>query len=200
MTGVGDSPRTLDEHLRAQNRKIVALERQLRRAGALDLSGRIVGGEGISLEGTGAAGSPVIINATHLQRGTGVERAATPSVYWDFWQDTDGTGQLYVGNKSGGWRLFSGRYAEPSAVAWSGTGSGGTMAAAWRTTSYVLPTVLETNEWLMVTSTTVGSGYGSIAPAGLLRDPTDTTLTLRVTQLQSAAQQAISFVWQIVQA
>lgn len=61
MTGVGDRPNTFDEYIRITNKRIVSLERDLYRSGAIDLTNRILAGPGIDITGTGTIGDPMII-------------------------------------------------------------------------------------------------------------------------------------------
>lgn len=131
-------------------------------------------------------------------RGTAARRAATPSVYWDFWQDTDGTQQLYVGNKTGGWRLYSGIDTSPAA-AWTLNSTSGSVITVGRTPVFTLPTVLEANEYISATPWGVGSGFGMAAGAGLVRNVSSTQYTMRFTQLGSTTTQALSIIWNIVQ-
>lgn len=134
-----------------------------------------------------------------IRRGTGARRAASPSKYWDFWQDTDGTQSLYVGNKSGGWRKFSGSGTSPDA-AWSTTqGTAPAAIIAGRTATVTLDTVLEANEHLILTGTSIGSGFGIVTLNGVVKNPTNTVATIRFMQLGSTTTQQFSFAWQIVQ-
>jgi len=134
-----------------------------------------------------------------LMRGTGAQRGAYPSLYWEQWQDTDGAQGLYVGNKAGGWRLFSGT-ASAATAAWDTTqGTSPAAIVAGRTINFTIPTVLETNEWLIAQSTVVGTGFGFIGVNGITRGPTNTTLTVRFMQIMSLTTQPLSIAWQIVQ-
>ena len=126
--------------------------------------------------------------------GTAAMRAATTPRYWDFWQDTDGTQALYVGNKSGGWRQFSGVYAAPT-KAWDS--SGGSIWA--RSDSYNVPTVLETNEYLQITPIALGTGYAALGVVNTIRNPTNTTVTVRLMQFLAGTTQNYTFAWQIMQ-
>lgn len=135
----------------------------------------------------------------HIQRGTALDRAATTSTYWDMWQDTDGAQLLYVGNKSGGWRQFSGNVISPTA-AWATTqGTAPAAIIAGRTDTLTLDTVLEPNENLIVTATSVGSGFGTVSLNGVVKNPTNTQITVRLMQLGSTTTQQFSMAWHIVQ-
>jgi hypothetical protein len=131
-------------------------------------------------------------------RGLGADRAGVYAGYWEMWQDTDGAQGLYVGNKSGGWRLFSGVMTDP-AVAWTLNSTSGAVITVGRTAIFTVPTVLETNETLLAQSIGVGTGFGFIGPTGVVRGASNTTLTVRFMQLGSTVTQALSITWQIVQ-
>ncbi|QDH93279.1 hypothetical protein QC999_gp71 [Microbacterium phage Cressida] len=130
--------------------------------------------------------------------GTAAQRAATPSQYWEFWQDTDGDQGLYVGNKSGGWRRFSG-YQAYSARAWDASGTGGTASIYGRSDTVSLPTTLETNEYLQITPIGVGTGYATMSSVAQVRNPTNVAVTTRLVQFLNATTQAYSYAWQITQ-
>ncbi|QHB37029.1 hypothetical protein QDA00_gp74 [Microbacterium phage Matzah] len=130
--------------------------------------------------------------------GTAAQRAATPSQYWEFWQDTDGDQGLYVGNKTGGWRRFSG-VDGAAAGAWAMNSTSGAVTTVGRTVTFTIPTVLETTETLLVADTNTGTGYGISAVTAVVRNPTNTALTMRHMQLGSTVQQSLSIAWQIVQ-
>lgn len=137
------------------------------------------------------------VNHHGVLTGTAALRAATISDYWDFWQDTDGSAALYVGNKTGGWRRFSGQ-ATSGTTAWDATVAG-PPATAGRTIVFTLPTVLETNETVLVTANAIGSGYGFIAMNTVTRNASDTTINVRFMQIMSVTTQAVTINWQIVQ-
>lgn len=135
----------------------------------------------------------------YLSRGPASDRALMVPEYWDMWQDTDSGEHLYVGNKSGGWRLYSGIASEP-AGAWSMNSTSGAVITVGRTVVFTIPTVLETNEVINMQATNVGTGFGIFAPVSLVRNPTNTVVTARHMQLGSTTQQALGVVWSIVQA
>lgn len=129
-----------------------------------------------------------------LFRGTALERAATPPAYWDMWQDTDGSQRLYVGSKTGTWRRFSGEVAF-AAKAWDMSAN-----PLWgRTDITSLPTVLETNETLVVTATTGGTSYSALVVASIVVNPTDTEVTTRLTQFVFSSTQPYAYAWAIQQ-
>lgn len=131
-----------------------------------------------------------------VRRGTGAQRASTTSQYWDFWLDTDGTQKLYVGDKAGGWRQYSGS-GSVAAGAWDAQGSGSGMAIGVRNTTATLPTSLATNETLMLSSTTVGGIYATISLTATTASGSNTIATIRHMAFQNLTQTAFSFVWQI---
>lgn len=133
-------------------------------------------------------------------QGTAAQRATFPAQYWEFWQDTDGSQKLYVGNKSGGWRLFSGNTSW-SAAAWTDSASGtpSPLIMAGRTINLTIPTVLETTEHLMFQLATGGTGYTFIGGSAITRGASDTTLTFRYMQLMSLNTQGGSINWQVAQ-
>lgn len=63
MTGVGGEPRTQAEFIVDTRKKITSLERQLSRQGAIDLAQRVVAGYGISIDGVGSTGDPMVISS-----------------------------------------------------------------------------------------------------------------------------------------
>lgn len=147
---------------------------------------------------SGSGPQPIIVEGP--RQGTAAERASTFSTYWALWQDTDGAQGLYVGNRSGGWRLFSGVATIPAA-AWDTTqGSAPAAILAARTATVVLPTVLEANEWILFQAVTVGTGFGFASGVNLTRGATNTSLALRLMQLMNATvTQSFQIAWQIVQ-
>lgn len=62
MTGVGGEPRTQSDFITDTRKRLVSLERQLSRQGAVDLSQRITEGKGISIVGTGSPADPMVIS------------------------------------------------------------------------------------------------------------------------------------------
>lgn len=134
--------------------------------------------------------------------GPAADRAATISNYWQEWQDTDSSARLYLGNKSGGWRQKNG-IATAATAAWDNTSSGaGTPVASAigaRTISFVLPTILETNEYIGFQAVTVGTGFGFVGGSGLTRGGSNTTLSVRFMQVLSTTTQALTIAWWIVQ-
>jgi hypothetical protein len=132
-------------------------------------------------------------------RGTAALRGQVTPHYWDFWQDTDGTQHLYVGNKTGGWRKFSGR-AGGADAAWQTTQTSGAVTIVGRTASVTIDTVLESSEDVIIGSVSVGSGFGILTLNGITRNPTNTVLTIRFMQLAALTTQAFAFDWQIIQA
>jgi hypothetical protein len=132
-------------------------------------------------------------------RGPGFIRVATPSAYWEQWQDTDGTQKLYVGDKSGGWRQFSGYGSQPDR-AWDTTqGTTGNALVAGRTDELTIPTVLLPNEDINVWLTYGGSGFTSGSVNLITRNPTNTVVRFRFMQIGSFLTQSYAYSWQIVQ-
>jgi hypothetical protein len=166
MTGAGGTPRTGVELWRDQGERIGSLERAM-----------------------------VASRRRGINQGTTDQMNAYTPTYWEFWYNTDDT-HLYVGNKSGGWRLFSGNVAVASA-AWDTTNGTGTAALAGRTVNITIPTILETTETLIFQAGSVGSGFGFISGVSITRNPTNTILTVRFMQIMSNATQAFSVIWQI---
>lgn len=133
-----------------------------------------------------------------LLRGTAAQRAATTSAYWQFWQDTDGAAGLYVGNKTGGWRKYSGQESFGSA-AWATIRTSGEVILSGRTISATLDTILESNEVIMMAATGVGTGYGLVTPNTLSRNATNTVVSFRFMQLMSTTTQGVSVAWNVLQ-
>lgn len=131
-----------------------------------------------------------------VRTGSTTERNAVTPVYWQFWIDTT-DGHTYVGSRSGTWRQFSGQATNPAA-AWAATQTSGAVVNAERTPVFTLPTVLESDEWIMAAATSVGSNFGFMSGAGLVRGASDTTYTCRFLQVGAATTNALSIVWQIV--
>lgn len=129
--------------------------------------------------------------------GLAADIPASPS-YWQFYFETD-TGNMMVGNRTGGWRRHSGREAD-SARAWDTSAGTGVTALAGRSVTFVLPTILEPSETLSVTMDPVisVSGFDFIGSTSLIRNPTNTLVTVRLMQIMSVATQSLGVVWQIV--
>jgi hypothetical protein len=203
VTGVGDRPTTFDQYVRVQGKKTTALERQLSLQGALDLSTFIVAGQGIAIDGVGTSADPMVVSSTVVPTtiyGTEAQRALSTSQYWQFWQATDGAQDLYVGNRSGGWRKFSGQVSN-AVTAWDNTITTGSPSwtAGARTATLTIPTVLETNEVIILTQYTVGSGYGFVGLNGITRNVSNTSAVVRFFQAFSTTTQSFSVNWQIMQ-
>ena len=130
--------------------------------------------------------------------GTAAQRAATPSRYWQFWQDTDGDQLLWVGDKSGGWRRYSGFYSW-TAAAWDTTQVSGSMSLAGRTIGATIPTVIEDNERLVCQLIAGGSGFTFVGGSSFVRNANDTTLNFRYMQIGSTVTQAGTIAWWIQQ-
>lgn len=130
--------------------------------------------------------------------GTAAQRAATPSRYWQFWQDTDGDQLLWVGDKSGGWRRYSGFYSW-TAAAWDTRQVSGSMSLAGRTIGATIPTVIEDNERLVCQLIAGGSGFTFVGGSSFVRNANDTTLNFRYMQIGSTVTQAGTIAWWIQQ-
>lgn len=130
------------------------------------------------------------------RRGTAAQRAATTSLYFQLWQDTDGAQHQWIGNRSGGWRRYSGN-ATAAATEWTTLGSvtGALMAA--RTVTFTVPTVLESDEWLSVASVAVGTGFAFIGGVAVTRGATTTDVTVRFMQLLSHVTQPLTVAWAV---
>lgn len=131
-----------------------------------------------------------------VRTGPTSERNTVTPVYWQFWLDTT-DGHTYVGSRSGTWRRFSGQATDPAA-AWANNQTSGTVINVERSPIFTLPTVLEADEWIMATATSVGTGFGFMAGAGLIRNPGSTQYTCRFLQVGAATTNALSIVWMIV--
>jgi hypothetical protein len=132
--------------------------------------------------------------ATNLIRGTAAQRATTASKYWQLWLDTDGSQKLYVGNKTGGWRQYSGE-ATAAAGAWDNSSAPAVYA---RTVSVTLPTVVLSTESIQISSTNTGSGFGAYAMNNITRNPTNTVISIRHYQFLSNAANLLGFTWNVV--
>lgn len=131
-----------------------------------------------------------------VRTGPTSKRNAVTPVYWQFWIDTT-DGHTYVGSRSGTWRQFSGQATSPAA-AWDNNQTSGSVINVERSPVFTLPTVLETDEWIMATATSVGSGFGFMAGAGLVRGVSDTTFACRFLQVGAIATNALTIAWMIV--
>lgn len=129
--------------------------------------------------------------------GTTAQRAARTSKHMQLWQDTNGDQYLWVGNRSGGWRRYSGRGGVASA-AWDYNQSSGSVTTVARSISLTIPTVLDTDEDLLITPIHTGTGFGFISVAGLVKNPSNTVATIRFMQIGAATQQALTVAWQLV--
>lgn len=123
--------------------------------------------------------------------GSSELRTLTTSRYWDFWFDTTDQ-RMYVGNKTGGWRLFEGAQVVPT-KAWDAS-SGGVWA---RSDTSDIPTVLEVNEYLKITSIAIGTGYATMGVSSIVRNPTNTSVGTRLTQFMVSTTQSYTYHWQI---
>ena len=72
------------------------------------------------------------------------------------------------------------------------------MSVAGRTASFNIPYILTANESVLVSQETGGSGFTNTAMIGIARNPTNTTITVRLTQLMSLTTQAFTVLWRIV--
>lgn len=129
-------------------------------------------------------------------RGPSGSKPAAPQ-YWEFYYETD-TRNMMVADKSGNWRRYAGR-ATHATTAWSNV-NGTTMAG--RTNVFTLPTTLEPDETLMVQidPAVTTSGFNFIGVTGLVRNPANTQVNVRLMQLFSTTTQPMPIVWQIVPA
>lgn len=134
--------------------------------------------------------------ADALRRGTAARRALTVSRYLELWLDTDGAGQLWCGNKTGGWRQYEGITAVGT-KAWDTSGVSGAASIYARTDAVNVPTVLETNEYLRITPIALGTGYATLGVGSIVRNPTNTTVTTRLMQFLAATTQNYTYHWQI---
>jgi hypothetical protein len=130
-------------------------------------------------------------------RGSASDMAALTPEYLDEWYNTT-DGLLYIGSKSGTWRRKSGVSSFASA-AWDTTQASAPAQAA-RTISMTIPTVLETNEYPMISLVGGGSGYTFLGLSSFTRGASNTTVNLRYGQLFSTTQQAGSFAWLVTPA
>lgn len=130
--------------------------------------------------------------------GPSTWRLATTPRYFDMWYDTT-DGLVYVGNKTGTWRRFSGTDAV-AAGAWALSTTSGTVINVGRTVTFTIPTVLEATESLIVSEVATGSGYGFSAVTSIVKNPTNTVLTMRHMQIGATTTQPLYINWQVTQA
>lgn len=127
--------------------------------------------------------------------GPSTWRLATMPRYFDMWHDTT-DGFIYVGNSSGGWRRYSGAVSD-IARAWTSTIAS---TAAGRSIDFTIPTVLEARETLAITMDPAAatSGFNFIGTTALIRNPTNTIVTVRLMQLMnSTINQAVQIAWKV---
>lgn len=134
-----------------------------------------------------------IAASTNLLRGTAAQRAATTSKYWQFWLDTDGSQKLYVGNKTGGWRQYSGK-ATVAAGGWTSTNSN----MAGRAVNFTLPTVILPTEEIQISAVDVGNGFGLATLVTTTRNTGNTVISVRQMQLLSYATNPLTITWNVV--
>lgn len=126
-------------------------------------------------------------------RGTPSERALVAPRYWDFWIDTDANSYMWVGGTSNNWRRFSGAISHTPA-AWDFTSD----VFVGRTLSVTLPTRLENNESLMVTTAAMGNGYGAVTLSSAVNNTSGgLDVILRQLQWGSQNQNGCRWLWQI---
>lgn len=128
--------------------------------------------------------------------GTTTDRNNHRPDYLEEWYDTS-LDQLFIGSKTGTWRRKSGQIAG-STVAWDNTSTVTGFNAGARTAIVTLPTFLEENEWPLIQSVSVGSGYGMIGVTAIIRNATTTQVSVRFFQAFSTTTQALAIVWQIL--
>lgn len=135
--------------------------------------------------------------ARGITEGTAAQRAATKSQYWEMWKDTDTDQYIWVGDTAGGWRRFSGSHTQ-AAGAWDSAPVSGSVSMGLRTLSITIPTVLSADESLLISVIGTGTGFGYASIAGMTRNPTDTSITVRHAQVGSTATNPVTFAWQVV--
>lgn len=98
---------------------------------------------------------------------------------------------------AGAWRKLHGR-ATLASAAWQTTATSGAVIFAGRTATFTIPYILAAGESVIVTQETGGSGFSQVSMSAITRNPTNTTVTVRLTQFQSTSTQAFTVLWRIV--
>lgn len=126
-------------------------------------------------------------------RGTPAERALLAPRYWDFWIDIDNNSYMWVGGISNNWRRFSGAISHTPAP-WDFISD----TFVGRTLTVTLPTRLENNESLMVTTAGMGTGYGNVSLSSAVNNTSGgLDVTVRQMQWGSQTQNGCRWLWQI---
>lgn len=125
-------------------------------------------------------------------RGTTSERNSKSAMFGDIWYDTTDS-KVYKGRTNGSWTQLSGRIDFPEA-SWDHQV---TSIYARSATQYV-PTILESNETLEVTSAKVGTGFAFVSTSTVAPEETQTLLVCRFAQLLNASLQPFSVNWRII--
>lgn len=130
--------------------------------------------------------------------GTAAEREAlTPAPPGALWQTTDNNEGLYSASPTGTWRLHEG-IATAAGGSWAIGGSSGPLTMYARTVVITIPTILSANETVMVSHMENSSGYTFVSLASVVRNTTNTAITLRHMIFGSVNQLALTVSWRIV--
>lgn len=132
--------------------------------------------------------------------GTAVERAATiPPVRGIEWFETD-TGKTFLSSSTGTWRQMEGTGTAASA-AWDATaGTAPAAVYAYRTITVNLPTQIEADETVSITTTGFGNGVGVVVGAGITNNAAQSRVdaVIRAVQFGSTQTQSFNYAWRIV--
>lgn len=139
-------------------------------------------------------GQDSVSDATMYLVGTSAKRAALdPAPAGAMWQDTDNGQRLWSVSPAGKWRLHAGVASKPG-TPWEVTSGG----ISGRSFTFDIPTVISTNETIMLTHTG-GVGFVSFASLdGIDRQADKTRLTIRHVQFLNATVTACKFAWLVV--
>lgn len=139
-------------------------------------------------------GMTSVSDAVKYFSGTAAQRAAlVPPPAGAIWKDTDGSKRLWSVGPDGNWRRHSGKHSAPSA-AWEATS--GPVSA--RTISAVLPTVLSTDEDIVIWHIGPTGYFSEVFRDGITRGASSTTISVRYVQFLNATQTTCTFAWAIV--
>lgn len=139
-------------------------------------------------------GMSSVSNSKAFFKGTQAQRAALdPAPAGAYWQDTDGSKQLWSAGPSGQWRRHEGQ-SSIAAGAWEVTN--GPVRA--RSVDVIIPTALASNETLLVSTAYSNTTFALVELANIVtRAASSTTIRVRHIQFFSNATPAATFNWQV---
>lgn len=131
--------------------------------------------------------------SAHYRCGTGAQRTAWRNApYFAVWQDTDGAQGTYWCNGAGLWQPLMGKITFNPGTLTSST------PVFYKNQAFTIPVVLGANETVVLTDTYASGRYCAANFTQVVKNSTNTSVTVGYMQFMNSSAVNVSVTWQIV--